>query len=659
MKQIILKLVALAGLALLILVGSRSPSEHEQATAALGDSKVLQAAYERWKAAHRLNGEDRRIILLLNYSKALSARFTNARGQATLDLVDGSLSVVVSGLSEHDAWDVWLIDNRPGPGRSVKPEPGDVMVRVGGLMHEGDTATLQAHLGHEVLAGFEVDLVVVTRAGEDPGAGGLLFGSPSLFQRLYYSEQRWRFAVADAGGQASMGLLATPFRLLNPSPAYAQTTGMEALVAEGKRIFFNERFAGNGRTCGTCHPAQNSFTLDPGFIATLPPNDPLFVAEFNSDLENLEKPVLMRQFGLILENVDGFDDPTRKFVMRGIPPTLALSTSLKAPPAPIDGTTFPPTERTGWGGDGSVDLLGARLGTLRDFATGAVIQHFPKTLNRQVGVDFRLPTEEELDALEAFQLSLGRQEDPDLNQLRLKGAVPERGRQLFLSGEARCNNCHGNAGASASAVPGNFNLNFNTGVENLDHPARAVESFPRDGGFGTLPDGQGGFGNGTFNTPPLIEAADTGPFFHNNAVTTIEDAVAFYTTPTFNNSPAGQQGQIQLAPDEVLAVAAFLRVLNTLENIRSAIALQERAQDTQSLETARPLLDFSISEIDDAIGVLSGAGLHSDAVKHLRDARKFVEKARRTTPPSARNNMIRLAITQEEAARGRMVLVEG
>lgn len=41
-------------------------------------------------------------------------------------------------------------------------------------------------------------------------------------------------------------------------------------------------------------------------------------------------------------------------------------------------------------------------------------QHFPKTLAREEGVDFRLPTEHELDALEAFQLSLGRPAEIDL-----------------------------------------------------------------------------------------------------------------------------------------------------------------------------------------------------------------------------------------------------
>jgi hypothetical protein len=39
---------------------------------------------------------------------------------------------------------------------------------------------------------------------------------------------------------------------------------------------------------------------------------------------------------------------------------------------------------------------------LERFATGAVIQHFTLTLKRELGVDFILPTDEQLDALEAF-----------------------------------------------------------------------------------------------------------------------------------------------------------------------------------------------------------------------------------------------------------------
>src|SRR5437867_247270 len=104
------------------------------------------------------------------------------------------------------------------------------------------------------------------------------------------------------------------------------------LVAKGQDLFFNETFGGNGRTCGTCHPAENNFTIDPAFIATLPKDNPLFVAEFNPALkENFENPALMREFGLILENLDGFDDLKNKFVMRGVPHTLGLRTSVQSP----------------------------------------------------------------------------------------------------------------------------------------------------------------------------------------------------------------------------------------------------------------------------------------------------------------------------------------
>src|SRR5690349_13203049 len=52
-------------------------------------------------------------------------------------------------------------------------------------------------------------------------------------------------------------------------------------VCIGADLFFRETFDGNGRTCATCHRVENNYTIDPAFIATLPPSDPLFVAETN------------------------------------------------------------------------------------------------------------------------------------------------------------------------------------------------------------------------------------------------------------------------------------------------------------------------------------------------------------------------------------------
>ncbi len=419
----------------------------------------------------------------------------------------------------------------------------------------------------------------------------------------------------------------------------------DALIARGRDLFFDETFEGNGRTCGSCHPASNNFAIDPAFIATLPDDDPLFVAEFNPALaKNFENPTLMREVGLILENQDGFDDLENNFNMRGVPHTLGLSFSIDSRDGP----------RTGWSGDGAPGD-----GSLRSFATGAVIQHFTKTLGRVPGVDFRLPTDEELDAMEAFQLSLGRQEELTL-PLSLQGLVAARGQEIFNDVTlGKCSACHLNAGANGDPNifgAGAGNLNFNTGVEDLpDQPADLTDELnPPDDGFGTP-------GNGAFNTPSLVEAADTGPFFHNNSVETIEGAVVFYNGDAFNNSPAGQLltgatgSGINLDATQVVAVAAFLRVINALENIRQSIDFLNSFADRKFLgnEEFEQLLARAIQEMDDSIQVLAGGGLHAAAVTHLREARRLTEEANKGG--SSSETRAREAIAELGKARGELV----
>jgi mono/diheme cytochrome c family protein len=419
----------------------------------------------------------------------------------------------------------------------------------------------------------------------------------------------------------------------------------EGLIAKGREIFFNETFDGNGRTCGSCHPAENNFAIEPAFIATLPDDDPLFVAEFNPALkENFENPRLMREFGLIVENLDGFDDLANKFTLRGVPHTLGLRFSIDSAAGP----------RTGWSGDGAPGD-----GSLRSFATGAVIQHFTRTLNRISGVDFRLPTDEELDALEAFQFSLGRQSELTL-PLPLKGTVAKRGQGIFNSPTlGKCFACHFNAGANGAPNifgPDAGNLNFNTGVEDLpDQPQDLTgELVPPDDGFGTP-------GDGTFNTPSLVESADTGPFFHNNAVETIEGAVAFYNGDAFNNSPAGQLiagatgSGINLDGTQVVEVAAFLRVINALENIRQSIELLDKfaTKNFQTVNDGEELLDLTLAETNDSSMDLKGGGLHPAAVKLLRESKNLIKKAKRSL--FFRGRYAREAIEKQKAARDELV----
>jgi hypothetical protein len=393
----------------------------------------------------------------------------------------------------------------------------------------------------------------------------------------------------------------------------------------GADLFFREPFGGNGRTCGSCHPAANNYTIDPTFIASLPASDPLFVAEQQPALAELEKPQLMRDFGLILENPDGLSDPTQRFTMRSVPHCLSLSTSIA--PAIGDGTTLPPNERTGWSGDGAPNN-----GELRDFQTGGIIQHYPKSLNRVAGTDFVLATSDELDRIRVFLGTIGRTNELSLASIVLTDADAEAGRLKFLEPATRCNGCHNNAGANTGA---HTNRNFNTGVERARIAALNLQGIPFDGGFGggdlSMPnfdsDGDGmndSFGNGTFNTPPLIEAADTGPFFHTNAFETIEDAITFYTTAAFAGSPAGGGNAVVLTPTEIANLGRFLRVLNAAFNAQVALRRIDadiviiNGDKNKSIALQQQLAAIALAEVDDAREALGDiAGLNASAVTQL------------------------------------------
>jgi len=428
-----------------------------------------------------------------------------------------------------------------------------------------------------------------------------------------------------------------------PLPKPTPVPGSE-LVIEGRRLFFEQIFNGNGRTCGTCHPASNNLTIDPAFIATLPDDNPLFVANTTSELgPNFENNTLIRKVGLILENQDGFDDLDNNLNMRGVPHTLGLTLSVDSPEGP----------QLGWSGDGSPGDA-----SVRSFATGAVIQHFTKSLNRVPDVDFRLPTDEELDALEAFQLALGRQEELEL-PLSFTNVIAARGQEIFNSPtEGKCFACHFNAGANGAPQvfgPEAGNRNFNTGVEDLpDQPADLLEERnPPDDGRGTP-------GEGEFNTPSLVEAADTGPFFHNNSVETVEGAVAFYNGNAFNDSPAGQLlvnatgSGINLDATQVVAVAAFMRAINALENVRQSIEMLQAKVDNTILphEDFDQLLDRAVDEIEDAISVLAGGGLYPGAVDHILEARHLTLEASKRSRPA---KLAGRAITELERARDLIV----
>jgi hypothetical protein len=654
-----------------------------------GDLETLRAALSAWREGYESKGGSPETLkLALGYSKVLSERYTRARGRLEVNLADGSLRFRARDL-EPGAYDLWLLDNRPGPGATAGPEAADGLLKVGGFEARDGQGDFQATLDAAQLAGFTLDAALLTPAGRSPLAGSVIAGSPDLLQKLYYAEKPW--AAAEVGDLKRLAeRKPAAFEFLLPKVARADATDdlapiLGPLVAEGRRLFHEEKFNGNGRTCGTCHREDNNFTIDPNYILKLPASDPLFVAETNPALADLENSQLMRKHGLILTNVDGpgFD------VFRSVPHTLSLATTIAGETLAAGGE-FEADQQfanaTGWSGDGAPGS-----GSLREFTLAAVPQHLTKTMGRKAGADFRVPTDEELDAIQAYLLSLGRSKDYPLWQIQFADPLIQAGKVLFdtrqnpctggttqrgrpaacpsgkdvvLGETANCNGCHQNGGGRSSTT--NANPTRNTGVERMKvHPARLVKpDLHFDGGFGTSPAlcGPNGdqpcYGDGRFNTPPLIEAADTAPFFHNNAVSTLEESIAMYNSDAFNTSPgaftssqADRRGKLDAT--QVVAVASFLRAVNALENLRLSDRLDRQAQQVRNDKTARELVRLGYEENQDAIQVLKEGVLGNAwrSVQVLEQAAFFQERARIVGSPARRRALLERAIARKQEAR--------
>lgn len=296
-----------------------------------------------------------------------------------------------------------------------------------------------------------------------------------------------------------------------------------ALIAGGERLFLTQTFNGNGRTCATCHRPERHFTIDPEFIRGLPPEDPLFVAERVPALRELERAIFLRR-ALILVNPDSFNRPP----------------VFRAPPALTNLCLTSP-----YGLKGAVE-------TLQAFTRNAVVQHFPKTLKRQPGVDFREPTPHELDALAAFMESLMLPPDNNFALERLlRTAAQQRGRELFFGTAAKCAQCHGGqqalSDASALLSGGGGNRAFDT-VVTKQQPDPILQQRERER---------------RFSTPQLFGVRHTAPFFHDNSALTLKDAVTFYNSQEFNTSPAAQEvGTIALSSNQIDDLVAFMEALS-------------------------------------------------------------------------------------------------
>jgi hypothetical protein len=390
-------------------------------------------------------------------------------------------------------------------------------------------------------------------------------------------------------------------------------------------------------------------------------------------------------------NADGFD-PSRGHVFRSAQNVQALTNST-TPQDPSFGIDFSTNGRNPIRLSGSAGVTTARRSATSPSSPSR--SHAPKTLFRTRGVDFRLPTDEELDALTAYQLALGRQEDFNLPTLTLNSPLASHGKTLYLDsgdlfepGHKNSNGCHFNGGGTAgmsfnSDTPGfpkidgsprGFNIGAGTNVN--ETPKALALNLPRRWRLRPDPDA---FWVLRKHRRPAGRPSDTSSSRNSTARrwwSRPTRARSFTTTlwqtwsrrsrsmARRHSKTASRNGATPVtisgdpADSEVQAIGAFLRVLNALENIRSSINVAERGRRLIDAADMRDAARLSLAEVVDAMEVLSAGALSSRDDPAVRTARvrltvaqAALGAAERLKVAGAIENLLSVALRDLRAAR--------
>jgi cytochrome c peroxidase len=347
---------------------------------------------------------------------------------------------------------------------------------------------------------------------------------------------------------------------------------------DGKRLFEQATFGGNGRTCRTCHSAETG-TVSPQDAQKRfqhNPDDPLFLLDGSDDGQGHGATRMLNDATVLMTitmapNVQLADDLTARTVVvrRGIPTTLNM-------PA-LD----------------PVVMLDGRQPTLELQATGAIQDHAQ-------GV---APSFAELRAIVDFEHTNGFFSSPALRRFALEKAdapaLPQgntasekRGRRFFEDRApdpsdgfkpGLCAHCHsgalqnqtnqfaqdfiglpipaGQRFISVGVSEFNEGLNpvrefiFNRGLPNEAHvlspdPGRALIT-------GIIDDPQIANLN-AFKISPLRGIRLTAPYFHDNSAKTLEDVAKHYAA--FFSFVTG--GGLVLTPQDQADLVAYMKLLD-------------------------------------------------------------------------------------------------
>ncbi|MEW6732239.1 MAG: hypothetical protein AB1489_13000, partial [Acidobacteriota bacterium] len=120
--------------------------------------------------------------------------------------------------------------------------------------------------------------------------------------------------------------------------------------------------------------------------------------------------------------------------------------------------------------------------------------------------------------------------------------------------------------------------------------------------------------------------------------------------------PGVKLEEIKLNKNEVNRIAAFLRVINAIENIRSSVSLGLRAKQLAKAEDIQTLIKLALSETSDAIDVLSNGALKKEKsiaqpLNSLNQAKMLLTNASNSADVAMKLALIDQAIVQYRMAR--------
>jgi hypothetical protein len=329
---------------------------------------------------------------------------------------------------------------------------------------------------------------------------------------------------------------------------------LSGALLEGRRLFDEEQFGGNGRTCVMCH-LRGTGTLNPAQVQEVyaaDPQDPLFKHDGSDDfLGNGTTRILTDATILVRLTLPAGVELAGDAATRRINVRRAIPTTMNTPA--LD----------------EVLMLDGRGSSLTGQANGAIRGHAQATI---------LPTPDQLDLLVEFEKTGGRFFSSPFLQLYAEGGpapvlplghspAQQRGRRWFVAssdgftlnaarpGDGLCAACHSGpllnettASVAAFGVPFPDDRRFQSiliselneannpvfdfVIANADGSKTPVGSSPDPGramitgSFVSTPFGL----HAAFKIPCLWGVEKTAPYFHDNSAATLADAVERHAT---------------------------------------------------------------------------------------------------------------------------------